>query len=361
MPDYRLGRLHGQFVVVWEEDGRRRRYRLRTREPREARAFLREFVKERERLERPETGLTVGEIWADYVAEKQAQGKSSVTRMADAWKRLASHYADLGALSLGGDTTRDYVRDRRESGASDGTIHTELGYLRAALRYSLKQNAPAVLLPPKPRPKSRFLTPSEARRLIDAAQMPHVRLFIELALHTAGRPSSILDLTWDRVEFKRGRISLDNPGRDRTAKGRATVPIGSERFKRLLQQAHSAARTTHVIEWAGKKVASVKKAISRAAERAGLEGVTPYVLRHTAAVWLAEAGVPMSEISQYLGHTSTSVTERIYARYSPDYLRRASDAISTVLSGRGEPKARGKQRTKRAGAVNRKHKKARKR
>jgi integrase len=35
----------------------------------------------------------------------------------------------------------------------------------------------------------------------------------------------------------------------------------------------------------------------------------------------------MSEISQYLGHSSTSVTERVYARYSPDYLRRAATAL----------------------------------
>lgn len=47
----------------------------------------------------------------------------------------------------------------------------------------------------------------------------------------------------------------------------------------------------------------------------------------------------MSEISQFLGHTSTSVTERTYARYSPEYLRRASDAISTVLHGCAEPPA----------------------
>jgi integrase len=160
--------------------------------------------------------------------------------------------------------------------------------------------------------------------------MPHVRLFILLALHTAGRPSSILDLTWDRVHFRDGKILLDNPDRDRTSKGRATVPI-AEPLIEPLREAHVAAQTGYVIEWAGKRVGSVKKGIREAARRAGIKGVTPYVLRHTAAVWMAEGGVPMSEISQYLGHTSTAVTERVYARYSPDYLRRASEAISRRL------------------------------
>lgn len=52
--------------------------------------------------------------------------------------------------------------------------------------------------------------------------------------------------------------------------------------------------------------------------------VTAHMFRHSAAVWMAEGGVPMSEIAQYLGHSNTSITERIYARYSPDYLRNAA-------------------------------------
>jgi hypothetical protein len=51
------------------------------------------------------------------------------------------------------------------------------------------------------------------------------------------------------------------------------------------------------------------------------------LLRHTAAVLMAENGVPMSEISQYLGHNSTETTERVYARYSPDYLRKAAAEV----------------------------------
>ena len=49
--------------------------------------------------------------------------------------------------------------------------------------------------------------------------------------------------------------------------------------------------------------------------------------QHSSPVWMAEAGVSMSEISQYLGHSSTRVTESTYARYSPDYLRGAASAL----------------------------------
>jgi len=79
-----------------------------------------------------------------------------------------------------------------------------------------------------------------------------------------------------------------------------------------------------VIEWAGKPVDSLKRALMTAAAAAQLEDVSAHVLRHTAAVWMAEAQIPMEEISQYLGHSNVDITRRIYARYSPDYLQAAA-------------------------------------
>ena len=45
------------------------------------------------------------------------------------------------------------------------------------------------------------------------------------------------------------------------------------------------------------------------------------------AVWMAEAGVVMDEIAQFLAHTDPRITYRVYARYSPEYLRKAASAL----------------------------------
>lgn len=42
---------------------------------------------------------------------------------------------------------------------------------------------------------------------------------------------------------------------------------------------------------------------------------------------MAEAGIPMEEIAQYLGHANVEVTRKVYARYSPEYLRKAASAL----------------------------------
>ncbi len=44
------------------------------------------------------------------------------------------------------------------------------------------------------------------------------------------------------------------------------------------------------------------------------------------------AGVPMREISLYLGHTDEATTGEIYAHHNPEYLRRASAALVKIRS-----------------------------
>jgi integrase len=92
---------------------------------------------------------------------------------------------------------------------------------------------------------------------------------------------------------------------------------------KYLLSARKGAQTRYVIEFAGSPVKHIRYAMERISERAGLK-VTAHMFRHSAAVWMAEGGVPMSEIAQFLGHSNTAITERIYARYSPNYLRNAA-------------------------------------
>ena len=42
---------------------------------------------------------------------------------------------------------------------------------------------------------------------------------------------------------------------------------------------------------------------------------------------MAEDGVPMEQVAQYLGHNDSRTTERVYARFSPDFLRAAARSL----------------------------------
>ena len=180
-------------------------------------------------------------------------------------------------------------------------------------------------MPPPAKPRDRYLTRPELAKLLDHIETPHVRLFVILAVTTGARMSALLDLTWDRVDLAKGIINLNPAGRNETNKRRAVVPIAS-RADAELRIALEGALTEYVIEYAGGPVKSVKKAIQAASMRSGVK-CSAHVFRHTAGVWMAEADVPMQKIAQYLGHTSTRVTETTYARYSPSFMRDASAAL----------------------------------
>jgi integrase len=151
-------------------------------------------------------------------------------------------------------------------------------------------------------------------------------MFVRLALQTAARRSALLELTWDRVDLDRDRIYLNVAGEQNRKRRSLSVPI-NEQLRPELQTAKAAAQTPFVIEYAGERVLNIKRGFASAVRRAGLEDVTPHDLRHTAAVWMAEAGISFEEIAQYLGHSSTKVTFSVYARFSPTHLHKAAASL----------------------------------
>lgn len=333
MPDYRIGRLKGRFVVTWTgEDRRRRRYRLAAESARAADAEARDLIRAATLSRAP---VTTADIWTAY---REDLGERPTGRtMAYTGIPVLAHFGHLHPDQITADDCRAYAAARRRAGKSAGTIWTELGHLRSALiwaadRARLIDKAPHIERPAKPAPKDRFLTRPEIDRLLAAECEPHIAVAIHLMLATAGRVGAILDLTWLRVDFERGQVNLrsDSIG---PRKGRAVVPMNAT-LRSVLDQARQAALSEHVVEYAGGPVKSIRKGFMAAVERAGLTGVSPHTLRHTAAVHMAAGGVPMSKISQYLGHSSTALTERTYARYAPDHL---TDAAAILDFGTPRP------------------------
>ena len=116
-------------------------------------------------------------------------------------------------------------------------------------------------------------------------------------------------------------------------KGRSIVLMNGL-LRAALSEAKTGARTKIVIEWNGQQVVSIKTGFKAAIKRADLEGrgITPQVLRHAAASWIANANVPMRMIQKLLGHKTEKVTETIYAnKTSQDYLTQATNVIDMKM------------------------------
>lgn len=271
---------------------------------------------------------TISEILNAYEKQKDKEGK--IESVHHQLKPLHKFFGHLVAESISDNVVDAYFPFREN--IKTGTIRRELSILAAALNYAKQkniiQNSPKIHLPQQSPAREYWITKEEYQALLaEAKKSFHLFVFISLAIGTLARKGAILGLTWDRVNFETGLIDLIDPEIRITNKRRATVPM-NDTLRAVLLQAKQAAQTDHVVEYHGKPVNDIKKAFQRCAKRAGLPRVTPHILRHSGATWLAMAGIPMYEIARYLGHTDIKTTYRIYAKYSPDYLRSASAVLA---------------------------------
>jgi integrase len=336
---YRLGQLNGRPVVVWNADDKKQRRVLGPDGTSEvtARQLLETFARKVQRLQASQA-VTVGELFTAYRADRELDGKQ-VANFDYHWKALAPRFSGMPVDVVDANPCRDYARQRLSEGVSQGTIWTELTLLRSCLNWAAKRRvidrAPYVWLPQKPQPRSRVLTEDEVIRLIDACHMPHVRLFVVLAITTAARSAALLELKWSHVDFDRGTIDLradqpDNPLLKTVRKGRAVVPI-SDLARVALLEAKAGALTDYVIEWAEQPVKKIRKGFEAATRRAGLKDVTPHILRHTAASWSVNGGISMELTAKLLGHKNPNTTRSIYVKTDPNTLKPAADVIDMRL------------------------------
>jgi|GEM_PF-3978990 len=284
------------------------------------------------RESRRHRGEVCGDIVAAYFADMpfRTVPKTPSSGARDAARRVLESFSDLTDADITREHCRQYTAMRRDQGYSDGTIRKDLSTLRAALRWNDPQSPAVFEMPAMPPPEDRWLRPEEIEALRAAAlSRPHAAIFIELAICTGGRKEAILGLTWQtHIDFDARRIWL---GFKEGGKKRATVPM-TETCRNALIATQTRSITPFVVEYNGKRVGNIRRALRAVYDDAGIEDVRypAHVLRHTAGTIMANAGVPMFEISRRLGHSSIRVTEQTYAHTHPDYMSASTEALERV-------------------------------
>ena len=153
----------------------------------------------------------------------------------------------------------------------------------------------------------------------------YLPLFILLALYTGARKEALLSLRWPQVDLDRRRIDFNPPGRKRTSKGRAVIPIPRKLMVLLRLAKRRGSDLGYVLHQDGDRILDVKRSFARACRDANLAGVTPHTLRHTCGTWMARNGFDLWEVGGWLGQSHARTTE-LYVHHHPDYFSAALQA-----------------------------------
>jgi len=284
--------------------------------------------------------------WDDLI-EQYLDGpcarKAPATRLREenALKNLFPAFTGKDLDALGGAEIRAYIAGRRERGDRDGTIAREIAMMSAVTNWAiveLEWSIPNPWQKRKPKagePRGRWLKKEEAARLLDAAETMaredaragHLPDFVRLALYTGMRTGEVLGLEWLRVDLEQGLIHFG--AGDQKSRKVGSIPINQQARLAILSRLRARRRDT---PWLfahadGTRIKDVKKSFASAAQRAGLEDVHPHDLRRTFGSWLAQAGVPIQQISKLMRHSGIEITHRVYAHLSPTTLADAAAVL----------------------------------
>ena len=237
--------------------------------------------------------------------------------------------------ALGKAELTQFVMSLTREGLSARTVARMLSSVRGFFHYllldgHLKSDPTADLMSPQAGQKlPRFLTQEEVEKLTQAPdtttpQGVRDRAMIELLYATGLRVSELVGLTTSSVDVDGGLLSCTGKG----SKQRR-VPVGRTAIAWL--QRYEAARRSLLtgresqrlfVGQAGRALTrqSFWASLKKHAERAGLRGVSPHVLRHSFATHLLEHGADTRSVQAMLGHSDLATTQ-IYTHVTTERLR----------------------------------------
>ena len=261
-------------------------------------------------------------IWNDAVVRwcKEQSHKTTVEEDKAKLRWLDQH---LGSKEL--DTiTRDMIERITQAKLADqcsnATVNRTLALVRSILRKCVRDwqsldRAPSVRMLKEPTRRIRYLTRSEADRLL--AELPeHLRDMATFSLASGLRAANVTGLCWSAVDLDR-RLAWVHPDEAKARKA-IPVPLNGEAIS-ILQKQIGKHREV-VFTFKGKRVEQVSTAAwYKALGRAGIDNFRWHDFRHTWASWHVQGGTPLNVLQELGGWASYSMVQR-YAHLAADHL-----------------------------------------
>jgi site-specific recombinase XerD len=290
----------------------------------QAREWERRMMRRHVEFTQP-TARTLAGIYPSWITSYRIdRSPRTVSDVESVWRQqLKEFFGRLQPKVITRQLIDRYKKQRIETGVKPRTINKELSYLSSLLRWAA-QNDYCDPLPfempkfpgkmtkaPKPRP----LLPAQITAMFEMIEKEYQLAFLLMA--DAGlRLNEAMNLTREQVELETGIIFVVGKG----SKERI-VPITTDRLMAELVKRKNIKGWLSVNPRTKRPYKDIKKALFRAAEKAGIEKhVYHHLLRHSFGTAATVAGYDLSALQSIMGHSSPNTTG-IYQHMAGEYLR----------------------------------------
>lgn len=314
------------------------------------------------------SGITLSR-WLDYWLNEVIRPNRAVTTVYGYQKIIDNHIRPvLGKILLQNLTAmqvQQYMNRKLEEGLSPNTIRKHHVLLSSAIGVAVKQDMLAknvvqlVSPPPERPPQHRFYTPEQLQKLFALTAGRSMEPVVKLAGYLGMRRSEICGLKWEHVDLAEkviyiceARTAANGIAVDKGPKSPSSVRrlsfAGNEDLCNMLQRMYQQFMREKsrygdlfnpcgyvVTHSHGKPYAPdyLSGHFTKIIRQSGLPPCTLHGLRHSFASIANSQRVSMFSICKALGHSSTTITSRVYMHLFDDTHQEVVDLVGQAISG----------------------------
>ena len=293
--------------------------------------------------------LTLIRFWEKHYLPSAALKKAEKTVEGERWlfnSWLAPALGDLPLKEINPRLIESVLGEMAKAGKSPRTQdHARMvlsGIISTAIRHDLFDGpnpCQKVKVVKQDNRRVRFLTPEEARRLLEVlkARSPQTHDEALMAIFCGLRAGEIFALTWADVDFANRQVFIRDPKKNKH--DRFAYMTGE--VYAMLKSRYNGQKPQSLIfpDSNGREQVSVNATFKRVVHDLGFnDGITDrrlklvfHSLRHTYASWLVQDGEALYTVKELMGHSTLQMTER-YSHLAPNHLRQAADRLEGKLN-----------------------------
>ena len=292
-----------------------------------------------------------GELYLRLHASSNCKPSTYKTYCGYLQNLLVPFFGELNINEINPILIKEFIKQMQDKGRQNSTINKYVKFISAIYNFMIDSDAatrnPVARIKPLKEIKNdkiRALSTQEVQALLSKTKVVYPDFYPVLftALFTGMRRGELLALTWDSINWVKGKITVDKNyvnGRLGTPKSsKARYVDMSDELTRVLKQWRLACPCGELNlvfpNNEGKYQSAdnmIKRRFNKVLDGAGVARVRFHDLRHTYASLLLAKDMNIKYIQKQMGHASFEITMNTYAHLMPEVYEKSEKAINNLL------------------------------